>query len=92
MAPRRPVTLLFGSQGLIYVLRERHRIWSSMPSKWVFASSAVDIGIVTTLALSGTVMAPLPWTLLLTIAVAAAAFALLLDQLKRLVMAVLRIE
>jgi H+-transporting ATPase len=28
------VTVLFGSQGLIYVLRERHHIWSSTPSKW----------------------------------------------------------
>ncbi len=61
------VTVLYGSQGLIYVLRERRHIWSSMPSKWVFASSAVDIGIVTTLALSGTLMAPLPWRLLLAI-------------------------
>ena len=38
--------VLFGSQGLIYVLRERRHMWSSMPSKWVFASSAIDIGIV----------------------------------------------
>ncbi len=55
------VTVLFGSQGLIYVLRERRHLWSSMPSKWVFASSAADIGIVTALALSGTLLAPLPW-------------------------------
>ena len=86
------VTLLFGSQGLIYVLRERRHMWSSMPSKWVFASSAVDIGIVAALAFSGTLMAPLPWRLLLGIALAAAAFALVLDQIKRLVMLMFRIE
>ncbi len=85
-------TILFGSQGLIYVLRERRHIWSSMPSKWVFALSAVDIGIVATLALSGTLMEPLPFQLLLTIFVAVVAFALILDQIKRLVMAVFRIE
>ena len=86
------VTLLFGSQGLIYVLRERRRIWSSTPSKWVFASSAVDIGIVAMLALSGTLMEPLPWQLLLAISLATAAFALILDQIKRLVTAAFRIE
>lgn len=86
------VTLLFGSQGLIYVLRERHHIWSSTPSKWVFASSVVDISIVAVLALSGTLMEPLPWQLLLVISVATAAFALILDQIKRLVTAAFRIE
>ena len=86
------VTVLFGSQGLIYVLRERRHIWSSIPSKWVFASSAIDIGIVALLALSGTLMAPLPWRLVLAIFVAAAAFALILDQIKRPVTAVFKVE
>ena len=86
------VTLLFGSQGLIYVLRERRHIWSSTPSKWVFASSAVDIGIVAMLALSGTLMEPLPWQLLLVVSLATAAFALILDQIKRLVTALFRVE
>jgi H+-transporting ATPase len=86
------VTLLFGSQGLIYVLRERRHIWSSMPSQLVFASSAVDMGIVAMLALSGTLMEPLPWQLLLAISLATAAFALILDQIKRLVTAAFRIE
>jgi len=86
------VTLLFGSQGLIYVLRERRSFWSSMPSKWVLAATAVDIGIVTVLALSGTLMEPLPWQLLLGIAVATAAFALILDQIKLLVMPLFRLQ
>ncbi|MGD0024256.1 MAG: HAD-IC family P-type ATPase, partial [Xanthobacteraceae bacterium] len=86
------VTVLFGSQGLIYVLRERRHIWSSMPSKWVFASSAADIGIVAVLALSGTLMEPLPWRLLLAVFVAAAAFALILDQIKQPVTALFKVE
>jgi H+-transporting ATPase len=86
------VTVLFGSQALIYVLRERRHLWSSMPSKWVFASSAVDIGIVAALALSGTLIEPLPWRLLLAVFVAIAAFALILDQIKRPVMAVFKVE
>jgi H+-transporting ATPase len=63
-----------------------------MPSKWVFISSTVDIGIVTALALTGTLMEPLPWRLLLGIALATAAFALILDQIKRLATLVFRIE
>ncbi len=86
------VTVLFGSQGLIYVLRERRHIWSSMPSKWVFASSAVDIGIVAALALSGTLVAPLPWRLLLAIFAAVAVFSLVLDQIKRAVTSLSRVE
>ena len=86
------VTLMFGIQGLIYVLRERRHMWSSKPSNWVFASSAADIGIVTVLALSGTLMAPLPWRLVLAIFVAAAAFALILDQIKRPVTALFKVE
>jgi len=85
------VTILFGSQGLIYVLRERRHMWSSTPSKWIFASSAVDISIVAALALSGTLMEPMPWRLLLAIALATAAFTLILDQIKQLVMAVFRV-
>ncbi len=86
------VTVLFGSQGLIYVLRERRHFWSSMPSKWVLASSAADIGIVTALALSGTLMAPLPWQLLLAIFAAVTAFTLILDQVKRPATALFKIE
>jgi len=86
------VTVLFGSQGLIYVLRERRHIWSSTPSKWVFASSVADIGIVAALVLSGILVAPLPWQLLILIFAAVAAFALLLDQIKQAVTAVFKVE
>ena len=86
------LTLIFGSQGLIYVVRERRHLWSSMPSKWVFASSAADVGIVTALALSGTLMVPLPWRLVLAIFGAAAAFTLILDQIKRPVTALFKVE
>ena len=79
------VTLVFGAQGLLYVVRERHQMWSSKPSKWVVAASAADIAIVSVLALSGTLMEPLPWRILATVFVAAAGFALILDQIKLLV-------
>ena len=86
------VTVLFGSQGLIYVLRERRHLWSSLPSKWVFASSATDIAIVSSLALSGTLMVSLPWRLVVAIFGAVAAFTLILDQIKRPVTALFKVE
>jgi H+-transporting ATPase len=76
------VTLVFGAQALLYVVRERHRLWSSRPSRWVLVSSAADIGIVAALAGSGTLMEPLPWRVLAEVFLAAAAFALILDQIK----------
>jgi len=76
------VTLVFGAQGLLFVVRERRRLWSSRPAPWVFVASAADIAIVSSLALSGTLMAPLPWTILTGLFAAVAAFALVLDQAK----------
>jgi H+-transporting ATPase len=76
------VTLVFGNQAVLFVLRERHRLWASRPSTWVLASSAADILLVSGLALSGTLMAPLSWQLLAGVLAAAAAFALVLDQVK----------
>jgi H+-transporting ATPase len=66
----------------LYVLRERHHLWSSRPGHWVLASSAVDIAIVSTLAISGVLMEPLPWRVLAAVFAAAAGFALILDQVK----------
>ena len=85
------VILVFGSQALLYVVRERRRLWNSKPGVWVVAASAADIAIVSVLALSGTLMAPVSWQVLAMILAAAAAFALVLDQVKRPVMAIFRV-
>jgi H+-transporting ATPase len=85
------VILVFGAQGLLYVVRERRRMWSSKPSVWVVAASAADVAIVSTLAISGTLMAPLPWRVLAGVLVATAGFALILDQVKLPVRSVLRL-
>ena len=76
------VTLIFGAQALLYVVRERRHMWSSKPSNWVLASSTADVALVAALALSGTLMAPLPWRVLLAVFAAAVAFSLILDQIK----------
>ncbi|HVJ53678.1 MAG TPA: HAD-IC family P-type ATPase [Aliidongia sp.] len=79
------VTLVFSGQGVLYVARERRRLWSSRPSNWLMLSSVVDLGIITLLATGGIIMAPLsPWVVLGVLGVAIP-FALLLDQIKTLI-------
>jgi H+-transporting ATPase len=86
------VTLVFGNQGVMYVLRERRHMWRSKPGNWVLASSFVDIAVVSTLALSGILMAPLAWRVIATVFAAAAAFALILDQIKLPVTSVFQVQ
>jgi H+-transporting ATPase len=86
------VTLVFGNQAVLYALRERRHMWSSKPGNWVLASSAADIVIIAALALSGTLMEPLPWQLLTLGFVAAAGFALVLDQIKLAVTSAFKVE
>jgi H+-transporting ATPase len=77
------VTLVAGNQAVLYVLRERQRLWSSRPDDWVLASSAFDIAFAIALATSGGLMQPLAWQVVLCVLVAAAGFAVILDQVKR---------
>ncbi len=76
------VTLVFGNQAVLYVLREQRHIWSSKPSTWILASSLADIAIVAALALSGTLMAAVTWQILAAVFIAAVGFALIFDRIK----------
>jgi H+-transporting ATPase len=84
--------LAFGNQALLYAVRERRRLWRSRPGAWVLASSAVDIGIVSTLAATGILMEPLPWPYLAAVLAGAALFALVLDQVKLAVLSRFEID
>jgi H+-transporting ATPase len=85
------VAVAFGNQAVMYALRERQRLWHSTPSVWVVVSSALDIGIVTAVALSGVLSDPLPARLVLLVLAAATGFALILDQIKRPVLAAFKV-
>jgi len=76
------VTLVFGNQAALYVLREQRHLWKSRPGNWVVASSTADVSLAILLAVSGTLMQPLPWPVIGAILMAAALFALILDQIK----------
>ncbi|WP_207388329.1 GAF domain-containing protein [Lichenihabitans psoromatis] len=76
------VTLVFGGQAVFSVARERQRMWSSRPGKWLILSSIVDLSIVSGLALSGVLMTALPAVVLGGLGAAAVVFALVLDAVK----------
>ena len=76
------VTLVFGAQAVLYVVRERGPMWASKPSGWVLAASASNVVIVSVLACSGILMEPLPWRVVAGLLAATGGFALLLDQIK----------
>ncbi len=76
------IALVFGSQAVIYAIRQRRRLWGSRPSLWLAVSSAADILIAAILSIEGIAMAPLPaWIIAGTLA-AAAVFAVIADLVK----------
>lgn len=86
------VTLVFGNQAVLYVVRERRHMWSSVPGNWVLAASVADIAFVSALALAGILMEPLPWQIVVAILAAASGFALILDRIKLRITAKVRVE
>ena len=76
------VTLVSSTQAVLYVVRERRRLWSSRPSGWFFLSSLADLTIVAVLATRGMLMTPLPPAVVGGVMAAAAVFAFTLDAVK----------
>jgi H+-transporting ATPase len=76
------VLIVFGNQATTYTNRERQRMGSCGPSRWLVGSSVVDVLIASTLAARGIAMASLPIVVVGGILVAAAVFAFILDFAK----------
>jgi H+-transporting ATPase len=76
------VTLVFSGQALFYVARERGHLWRSRPGGWLLVSTVLYLTIITGLALTGTVMAPLPVEVVGALFGAAVVFGFVLDQIK----------
>src|ERR1700678_838689 len=83
------VAIVYGSQATIYALRARRHLWGLRPTIWLVASSVADILIISTLAIRGIAMAPLPVPVLLCEFAAAIVFGLVLDGVKILSLLVL---
>jgi len=76
------VVIVLGNQATTYTNRERQRLGSTRPSKWLVVSSVVDLTIASVLAIFGIAMSPMPAWLAGCALVAAAVFALMLDFAK----------
>ena len=76
------VAIVFGNQAATYTNRDRPRLGSTRPSRWLIASSVVDLLIASTLATSGIAMTRLPILLVGGMLVAAVVFAFIADFAK----------
>jgi H+-transporting ATPase len=86
------VGIVFGSQVTTYVNRGRRHLWGLRPSLILVLSSVADVLIISTLAVLGIAMAPLPPAIVAYEFAAAIAFGLLLDVVKIPVFTHLRIS
>jgi H+-transporting ATPase len=76
------VTLVFGSQAMLYAIRQRRRMWGARPSVWLVASSATDVLIALLLAIGGIAMTALPATTVIGVLAAAVVFAVVMNAVK----------
>jgi H+-transporting ATPase len=74
--------LVFTGQGNVYLVRERNRLWHSLPSRWLIFSSLADVVVVSLMATHGILMAPISWSLVAALSVAVLVFLLGIDVLK----------
>ena len=86
------VGIVFGSQATTYVIRGRQHLWGLRPSIWLVLSSIADVLIISTLAVLGIAMAPLPFAVVACAFAAAIAFGVILDGVKIPIFARLRIS
>jgi H+-transporting ATPase len=86
------VMLAFAGQGNVYVLRERGRLWQSLPAPIMLLASAGDLALVGSLAGSGTFMSPLPLSVIGSLLGATLVFTLAMDSIKMAVFARIRID
>jgi H+-transporting ATPase len=86
------VGIVFGSQVTTYVIRGRQHLWGLRPSTLLVLSSVADVLIISTLAVLGIAMAPLPVAVIACEFAAAIAFGVVLDVVKIPVFAQLQIS
>jgi len=76
------VAIVYGSQATIYAIRARRHLWGQRPTIWMVLASVTDLLIISTLAIGGIAMAPLPVSVVAAEFVAAVIFGLVLDGVK----------
>jgi H+-transporting ATPase len=86
------VAIIYGSQAMMYAIRERRYLWGLRPTLWVVLSSVADLAIISTLAVRGIAMAPLPFSIVACEFAGSLLFAAILNGVKIPVFARLRIS
>ena len=76
------ITLVFTGQGAIYLIRERHHFWNSLPGRWMIIATLGDLTIVALMANRGILMTPLGANVIVLVAAASVAYLTVLDFLK----------
>ncbi len=78
--------LVFSGQATVYVVRERGHFWKSRPVGWLLTATGFDVIVVSALAVGGVLMTPLAWPYVLLVLGIAAAFMLIMDPVKVVVL------
>jgi H+-transporting ATPase len=76
------VTLVFSTQAVFYVSRERQHIWSSRPGRRLIVSSIVYLSLFSFLSVDGILMTALPIAIVSGLLAVAIVFAFVLDTVK----------
>lgn len=75
------LALVFGSQATLYAIRDRQRLWSR-PGLWLNLSSVANLLIVSTLAVAGILMTPVPMPVVAGTLAAAVGYGFVLNLVK----------
>ena len=76
------LTLVFGGQGTVYLVRERGHFWRSVPSRWMLLSTSLDLAAVSILAVEGILMAPLRPVVVVGLLIVVLVFLFVVDYAK----------
>ncbi|MGC2458334.1 MAG: plasma-membrane proton-efflux P-type ATPase [Gallionellaceae bacterium] len=76
------VMLVFTGQGNVYLVRERHHFWQSLPSRWLLLASLLDIVVVSILSTQGIFMAAIPLWLVSGLMTLVLAYLIAVDLIK----------
>jgi H+-transporting ATPase len=86
------LTIVFGGQATVYVLREHRHVWSSCPASIMLLASLADVTVVACLAIAGLLMTPRSPAIVGVLLIATFGFGLALDFVKILVFSCLHID
>jgi H+-transporting ATPase len=86
------VMLVVAGQGTVYLVRERHHFWHSVPSTWLVLTSVLDIAIVVILGTRGILMAAVNPLTIAAVILAVLIYLLAVDVVKVRIFSVLGVR